>query len=110
MEAQQSTQSGNQSHKGFPWEYVIGFILSLVLTAIAFWLVLSSPLPVNISLTISVFLGIIQVFIQLLLFMHLNEGNSAWVKKTAIYFGLFIAFTVVAGSLWIMEVAMDQRF
>ncbi|WP_027414814.1 cytochrome aa3 quinol oxidase subunit IV [Aneurinibacillus terranovensis] len=96
------------NHKGFPWKHVVGFILSLVLTGLAFWVVLSSGLPPDISLTISVVLAIGQVFVQLLLFMHLNESNSAWIQQAAIYFGIFIAFTVVAGSLWVMAYCMGM--
>ncbi|ERI09074.1 cytochrome aa3 quinol oxidase subunit IV [Aneurinibacillus aneurinilyticus] len=89
-------------HHGFPWSHVIGFILSLVLTGAAFWAMLVSGLSVNVAIGVSLVLAILQVFVQLYMFMHIRESKSAIFQKGGIYFGLFVAFTVVFGSIFVM--------
>ena len=88
--------------KGFPWKHVIGYILSLVLTFGALWLVLKSPLSVPMVLTSIVILAIFQVFVQLLFFMHLNESHGPAYHTLLLAFGFFTAIMVVGGSIWIM--------
>lgn len=100
-QAQLRTQE-NHEHEGFPWKHVLGFILSIVLTAIAFWFVLSTHLPKAAVIVAILILAIFQVLIQLLMFMHFTESDGKAYQVVAILFGLFIAFTVVGGTIWIM--------
>lgn len=90
------------SHEGFPWGHVIGFVLSIVLTVIALWIALSLHLSATLTMFIIVILAIFQVFVQLLMFMHVREQEAAF-QLTALIFGFFTAIAVVAGSIWIME-------
>ncbi|WP_206916230.1 cytochrome aa3 quinol oxidase subunit IV [Alicyclobacillus suci] len=88
---------------GFPWKHIWGLIASLVLTAIAFWLALATHQPPALVITVIVILGVGQLLVQLYMFMHFTESDDkAWQVPT-IYFAIFIAFTVVAGSIWIMS-------
>lgn len=89
-------------HDGFPWSHVIGFVLSIVLTVIALWIALSLNLSATSTMVIIVVLAIFQVFVQLLMFMHLTEQEKAF-QIFSIAFGFFVAIAVVAGSIWIME-------
>ncbi|WEG13037.1 cytochrome aa3 quinol oxidase subunit IV [Pullulanibacillus sp. KACC 23026] len=100
MEKNQTAHSN--SHHGFPWSHVIGFILSLVLTVAALWIALSLNLSATSTMVLIIILAIFQVFVQLLMFMHLREQEGAF-QITAISFGFFVAIAVVAGSIWIME-------
>lgn len=97
-------QTGHKFHveTGFPWKDVIGLFVSLVLTAIAFWLALATHQPPAVVITIILVLGVGQLLVQLYMFMHFRESDShAWQVPT-IFFALFIALTVVGGSIWIM--------
>ncbi|MFT9849507.1 cytochrome aa3 quinol oxidase subunit IV [Aneurinibacillus sp. REN35] len=87
---------------GFPWGHVVGFVLSLVLTFAAIWFVLNSGLATNVAIGISIVLAILQVFVQLYMFMHIRETRSAIFQTGGIYFGIFVAFTVVLGSIFVM--------
>lgn len=81
---------------------MVGLFLSLVLTAIAFWLALATNQPPAVIITIIVVLGVGQLLVQLYMFMHFTESDEkAWQVPT-IYFALFIALTIVGGSIWIM--------
>ncbi|RYM02903.1 cytochrome aa3 quinol oxidase subunit IV [Sporolactobacillus sp. THM7-7] len=88
--------------KGFPWKQVVGLFLSLALTFLALWVALGLSLPVPITLTVIVGLAIIQALIQLFMFMHFTEGTDPSHQMMGIAFGLFVAFAMVAGTLWIM--------
>lgn len=90
-------------HEGFPWKHVIGYILSIVLTAVAFWFVLSVHMSKSATIVSILILAVFQVLVQLLMFMHFTEsdGGRAW-QVTAVIFGFFIAFCVVGGSIWVM--------
>lgn len=91
-----------EGHEGFPWKHVIGFLLSLVLTFIALWLVVSVRLPAGALITMIVFLAALQVLVQLLFFMHIGEGYRPIYHIGTLLFAFFTVFIVVAASIWIM--------
>lgn len=83
--------------------YVLGFVLSIVLTLAAYFLVVNE-LASYWGLIIAIFtLAIFQVLIQLLLFLHM--GHEPKPRRNLLVF-LFMAMVVViiaGGSLWIMN-------
>lgn len=96
--------SVNEMHPhGNVKSYVLGFILSIVLTLAAYFLVAREIFhgwPLNLAIII---LGIGQTWVQLRLFLHL--GEEAWPKWNLLTF-LFMAlvvFIIVGGSMWIMS-------
>lgn len=98
---------GQTNHKfhaetGFPWKHVMGLFVSLVLTAIAFWLALATHQPPALVITIILVLGVGQLLVQLYMFMHFTESDTTAWQVPTIYFAIFIAITVVGGSIWIM--------
>ncbi|MBM7646679.1 cytochrome aa3-600 menaquinol oxidase subunit 4 [Scopulibacillus daqui] len=99
------TQAHASEHTGFPWKHVIGLVLSLILTFAALWCVTSFAFSPALIVTVIVILAVVQAFVQLFMFMHITEGSKVW-QITAIGFGAFIAFCVVAGTLWIMLFAL----
>ncbi|WKB35707.1 cytochrome aa3 quinol oxidase subunit IV [Terrilactibacillus sp. S3-3] len=92
----------SQAHQGFPWKSVIGLILSLALTILALSFAVYLSLPATVTLTIIVVFAILQALIQLFMFMHLSEATVPWIQNVGIIFGVFTAFAVVGGSIWIM--------
>ncbi|PWI59014.1 cytochrome aa3 quinol oxidase subunit IV [Sulfoacidibacillus thermotolerans] len=89
-------------HETFPWKHILGFVLSLVLTFAALGLVLSAALPLTAVIVSIVVLAVLQLLVQLLLFMHLTERHGPATHVLTLVFGFFVAFTIVAGSAWIM--------
>lgn len=99
-------QVTKQTRAVFPWKQVIGLFLSLALTFLALWIAVGLSLPVPVTLTIIVGLAIFQAFIQLFLFMHVTEGTEPVHQLIGILFGVYVAFAVVAGTLWILAYAL----
>jgi cytochrome aa3 quinol oxidase, subunit IV len=95
-------QPTRQEHVGFPWKQVIGLLLSLALTFLALWIAVGLKLPVNVTIAIIVALAIFQAFIQLFMFMHVTEGTEPVHQLISILFGIYVAFAVVAGTIWIL--------
>lgn len=88
---------------GFPWKHVIGLVISLVLTAIAFVLALATHQPPAVVITVIVALGVGQLLVQLYMFMHFTESDDkAWQVPT-IFLAIFIAITIVGGSIWVVS-------
>jgi cytochrome o ubiquinol oxidase operon protein cyoD len=83
--------------------YVVGFILSLGLTALSFGAVMSGTLPRGMILPAITLLAVVQLLVQLIYFLHLGTAPEQR-NNTMIFIltGLLIA-TIVAGSLWVMH-------
>lgn len=82
--------------------YVVGFILSIVLTLGAYFVVVEQLLPIGVLIGTIVGMGIAQALIQLILFLHLGrEPKPRWNLLVFLFMAL-IAIIVVFGSLWIV--------
>lgn len=96
-------------HKGLLKSYIIGFILSIVLTLAAYypvWLHATSNHAMFSHVMLMWFITIlafIQLLIQLLFFLHLGqESKPRW--KLAMLISFFgIVLIVVIASIWIMQ-------
>ncbi|AEW03902.1 cytochrome C oxidase subunit IV [Sulfobacillus acidophilus DSM 10332] len=86
----------------FPWKQVFGFLASLVLTAISFWLVMDHVLPVQSVIAVILALAVVQALLQLGVFMHMRESRGAAWQILVLGLGLLMAFGLVAASIWIM--------
>ena len=83
--------------------YITGFILSVVLTLLAFSAVASHAYQTNFTIAVIVVLAVIQLFVQLIFFLHLaQESRPRW-RLVALSFGVLVVAIVVFGSLWIMD-------
>ncbi len=83
--------------------YTIGFIVCLVLTGLSFGAVMSGMVPHDGILPTIVVLAIVQLIVQLVLFLHL--GTAPEQRNNTVIFvltGMLIAI-IVAGSLWVMH-------
>ena len=82
--------------------YIKGFILSIVITTIAFLIVgykVFSPIGINISV---ILLALIQLFVQLVFFLHLSTNSKARWNLVSAVFAIIIVVIILAGTLWIM--------
>ena len=91
----------HEGNHGSVKSYAIGFILSIILTAIPFGLVMYPSLPKNLTVLIVVAMAVIQVVVHGVLPAHgpLEEQRSN--VSTFLFTTLVIAL-LVGLSLWIM--------
>ena len=82
--------------------YTKGFILSIVLTAIPFALVIRGALPRTGTLVAIFGTGVVQILVHLYYFLHLNTSSKARWNLMAMLFALLIMILIVGGTIWIM--------
>src|SRR6266496_5803873 len=89
--------------------YTVGFVLSLILTLVAYFIVSrhvnTHHVAIAHSLLIFMIVGmaIIQMMVQLVFFLHLDsEPKPRW-NLTVMLFAALVVLIVVFGSLWIMN-------
>ena len=83
--------------------YTIGFLLSVVLTASPFWLVMDHvlPSPRITALTILAFAAV-QIVVHMVCFLHLNAKSEGGWSLLALTFTATLVVIVLAGSTWVM--------
>ncbi|AXU96151.1 cytochrome o ubiquinol oxidase subunit IV [Erwinia persicina] len=82
--------------------YMIGFILSIILTGIPFWMVMDGGASKATILAVVLVCAVVQVLVHLVYFLHLDSKSEGGWNLIAIVFAALIILIVVVGSLWIM--------
>ena len=82
--------------------YLIGFGLSVVLTAIPFWLVMTGSLTPGWTATIIIALAVVQILVHMVFFLHLDAKSEGGWNLLAAIFTIVIVVITLAGSLWVM--------
>ena len=97
-----NTDHAQDNGHGTVKSYIIGFILSLILTISPYILVVNRLLlEINMLVAISCF-AIAQLFVQLVFFLHMGQESKPRWNLTAFVFALFAVLVFIFGSLWIM--------
>ena len=83
--------------------YLVGFLLSVVLTAIPFWLVMQKVITEPGATAILIlFIGAVQIVVHMAYFLHLNGRSEAGWNMLALIFTLVLVVIALSGSLWVM--------
>lgn len=82
--------------------YVVGFVLSLLLTFIAYSLVVTDSLPYTVLIAAVVAAAVLQFIVQVYCFLHVGSDASTRERLFALCAVGFIICILVSGSLWIM--------
>ncbi|MGE4323044.1 MAG: cytochrome o ubiquinol oxidase subunit IV [Sphingobium sp.] len=98
----QHTDTGGSAH-GTMNGYVIGFGLSVLLTAIPFWLVMTGALN-NVQATAIIVMAFaaVQIVVHMVFFLHMNTRSEGGWTFMALIFTLVIVVITLAGSMWVM--------
>ena len=96
-----SVDNHGASH-GSAKSYLIGFVLSLILTAVPFWMVMDGSASHTTVLATVVGMAVVQIFVHLVYFLHMNTSSEERWNLVALVFTVLIIAIVVVGSLWIM--------
>lgn len=94
---------GDAPAHGSRREYVIGFLLSVVLTAIPFALVMTNAFAdTRITAGIVMLCAIVQIVVHMIYFLHMNtKSENGWTLMALIFTAILVVI-VLAGSLWVM--------
>jgi cytochrome o ubiquinol oxidase subunit IV len=83
--------------------YAAGFILSVILTAGAFGVVLHGALDPTTAMVVLAVLAFVQVVVHLVFFLHLNaSAGQGWNVLSLAYTVLAAAF-LIFGTIWVMH-------
>ena len=94
---------GDAGGHGTLQSYLTGFGLSVVLTAIPFWLVMANVFDDVRATGIAVLaVGIVQIFVHMIYFLHMNTKSEGGWSMLALVFTLVLVVITLSGSLWIM--------
>lgn len=94
---------GHQASHGTFKSYMIGFVLSVILTAIPFWLVMGKVFADPITTTVLVMvLGAIQIVVHMVYFLHLDTKSEGGWNMMAMIFTIVVVVIALSGSLWVM--------
>ncbi|MBM3107549.1 cytochrome o ubiquinol oxidase subunit IV [Pseudomonas sp. P66] len=91
-----------EGNHGSVKSYVIGFILSVILTAIPFGLVMFPSMPKDITIMVVVALAVIQVVVHLVYFLHMDRSPEQRSNVSTFLFTAMVIALLVGLSLWIM--------
>ncbi|KTT25918.1 cytochrome o ubiquinol oxidase subunit IV [Pseudacidovorax intermedius] len=83
--------------------YMIGFVLSIVLTAIPFWLVMADVISNrNTAVIVLGAFAVVQIIVHMVFFLHMNgKVEGGWTMLSTIFTIVFVAIAI-AGTLWVM--------
>ncbi|RDZ28934.1 cytochrome o ubiquinol oxidase subunit IV [Lysobacter silvisoli] len=85
-------------------EYLTGFVLSVVLTAIPFALVMGKAVPNSIVLAVVLLaFAAVQVVVHMVYFLHMNAKSEGGWNALALIFTVVLVVIVLSGSLWVMH-------
>jgi cytochrome o ubiquinol oxidase subunit IV len=83
--------------------YLTGFFLSVVLTAVPFWLVMSGvPYSKQATALIIMVFAAAQIVVHMIAFLHMNPRSENGWTLMALLFTLVLVGITLSGSLWVM--------
>jgi cytochrome c oxidase subunit IV len=95
---QSSAGSSRQRHEG-PRNHYLSYIISIVLTMLAFAVVMYGGLDRSFIIIFLMGLAVIQVIFQLAYWMHMKEKGHLF-PIVGLLFGTIIALTAVAAGVY----------
>lgn len=97
-----TTAPAGHSH-GSVKSYIVGIILSAILTIIPFALVMQPTLlPRTLTLILIVVCAVAQLFVQLVYFLHMDRKSESGWNLMSFIFALIILFILIVLSVWII--------
>lgn len=94
---------GDEAPHGSLKGYLIGFALSVVLTAIPFGLVMAGVLSPAVTGYLVVALAAVQIVVHMVFFLHMNVRSEGGWTMLALIFTVVIVAIALSGSLWVMH-------
>ncbi|HET6344400.1 MAG TPA: cytochrome o ubiquinol oxidase subunit IV [Myxococcota bacterium] len=107
-EAAHGEHASERAHGTFRG-YMTGFVLSVILTAVPFWLVMGNVLDDTLKTSIVIMaLAAVQIVVHMVYFLHMNTKSEGGWTFLALAFTLTLVVITLVGSIWVMY-HMDQN-
>jgi cytochrome o ubiquinol oxidase subunit IV len=91
-------------HHGSFSDYLIGFALSVVLTAIPFWIVMDNVFrEPKVAAAVLMVFAFVQIIVHMVYFLHMNTNSEGGWTVLALIFTVVLVVITLTGSLWIMH-------
>lgn len=92
------------SHHGSFKDYLIGFVLAAVLTAIPFWIVIYDVFRnPKVGAVVILIFAFVQIVVHMVYFLHMNsKSEGGWTVLALIFTSVLVVITLT-GSLWVMD-------
>jgi len=103
-EAHHGHSHGHEAGHGSLKSYMTGFVLSIILTAIPFWLVMAGVFESRaITAVFVIALGAVQMVVHMIYFLHMNTKSEGGWTMMALIFTIVIVAIALSGSFWVMH-------
>ena len=84
--------------------YLLGFVLSVVLTAVPFWLVMDGALgSKQVTALVIMAFAAAQIVVHMIYFLHMNTASENGWSMMALIFTIVMVVIALSGSLWVMN-------
>jgi cytochrome o ubiquinol oxidase operon protein cyoD len=81
-----------------------GFVLSVILTAIPFWLVMGEVIAdKQVTAVLIMGLGLVQIVVHMIFFLHMDTKSEGGWNMMALLFTVVLVLIALSGSLWVMH-------
>jgi cytochrome o ubiquinol oxidase subunit IV len=88
--------------------YVVGLVLSLLLTLASFGAVMADVMPRDVGLAVIVVLCVAQLIVQLVWFLHIGTARDQRSNTVIFLCTGFLIAVIVGLSLWVMHNANEN--
>jgi cytochrome c oxidase subunit 4 len=95
--AKESNQAVNNKPAG-AMKHIVSFVLMIAFTMASFFIVMRDVVPSGWVLPLLLVFAVIQVFLQLFTFMHLDQKGSSYYTLFML-FGIFVAVISAVGII-----------
>ena len=103
-EAHHAHSHGHDAGHGTMKSYVTGFVLSVILTAIPFWLVMAGVLESKVATAALIMIfAVVQIVVHMVYFLHMNTKSEGGWTFLALIFTLLLVAIALSGSFWVMH-------
>jgi len=100
---QDAHDEASSRHGSFK-DYLIGFALAAVLTAIPFWIVIYDVFRnPKVGAVVILIFAFVQIVVHMVYFLHMNsKSEGGWTVLALIFTSVLVVITL-SGSLWVMD-------
>ncbi|RZL96662.1 MAG: cytochrome o ubiquinol oxidase subunit IV [Variovorax sp.] len=107
MSAHTETGHDDHTHDDGPHStfkgYMTGFVLSVILTAIPFWIVMAKVFDKSSTTALVVLaFAVVQIVVHMIYFLHMNTKAEGGWSMLALVFTLVLVVITLSGSIWVM--------